>query len=124
MLNKLTALMMAGFLALGASLSACTDLVPNVVKAEDAAAPYQARIQGACSVALALGPVVLDGAYPWVWGGCATEQAVASLASDPTSLAWLQGIVDKAHSAPQASNNNKVIFAVYNSAGMPVLTVK
>ncbi len=56
---------------------------------------YQDQIAGACTVAMTLAPIAGPVA-PWIIGGCATEQAVAKLALDPSSLAWINGLVAKA----------------------------
>src|SRR5258706_10341894 len=73
----------------GIVLSGCT---PAQV---ERAWTYQDAVASMCSTAMLLataaGPV---GVY--IIGGCATEAAVAKLALDPTSLAWLQGLVAKA----------------------------
>jgi len=53
---------------------------------------YQDQIAGACSLAMTLAPMA-GPAGAWIIGGCATETAVARLALDPSSLAWLNGIV-------------------------------
>lgn len=55
---------------------------------------YQADIAGVCGVAMTLAPFAPMIA-PWVIGGCATEAAVAKLALDPSSLAWVNGLVAK-----------------------------
>ncbi len=53
---------------------------------------YQAQIAGACQVAMTLAPIA--GPYSiYIIGACATEEAIAKLALDPSSLTWLQGIV-------------------------------
>ncbi len=53
---------------------------------------YQDQIAGACALAMMVAPLT-GPAAPWVIAGCSTEAAVAKLALDPSSLAWLQGIV-------------------------------
>lgn len=61
---------------------------------QQAAQGYQDKITGACNVAMTLAP--LAGAVaPWIVGGCSTEAAIAKLALDPTSLAWVNGLVGK-----------------------------
>ena len=55
---------------------------------------YQADIASVCAVAMTLAPVAGPVA-PWIIGGCATEEAIAKLALDPSSLAWLQGLIAK-----------------------------
>ncbi len=57
---------------------------------------YQAEIAGACQVAMTLAPVA--GPYAvYIIGACAGEEAIARLALDPSSLAWLQGIIARLH---------------------------
>ncbi len=74
------------FIGAALALAACT---PQQVLT---AGQYQAQIAGACQVAMTLAPVA--GPYSvWIIGACATEEAIARLALDPASLAWLQGIV-------------------------------
>lgn len=54
--------------------------------------PYQNQIAGACNIAMTLAPVA--GPYGmYIIGACATEEAIARLALDPSSLVWLNGIV-------------------------------
>ena len=55
------------------------------------AGAYQAKLAGACAVAMTLAPLAPQIA-PWIAGGCASEAAIAKLALDPTSLQWLQGL--------------------------------
>jgi hypothetical protein len=55
---------------------------------------YQAEIARVCNVAMMLAPIAGPVA-PWLIGACATEAAVARLALDPSSLAWLQGIIGR-----------------------------
>lgn len=58
----------------------------------DRAAGYQAQIAGACAVASTLAAVA--GPYAvWIVGACSTEAAIAKLALDPSSLAWLTDLV-------------------------------
>ena len=85
------ALRFAAIASLGA-LGACT------AAQVDTANRYQAEIAGACAVAMTLAPIAGQVA-PWIIGGCATEAAIAKLALDPSSLAWLQGLVAKAKAA-------------------------
>ncbi len=53
---------------------------------------YQDQIAGACNIAMTLAPIAGPVA-PWIIGGCSTEEAIAKLALDPSSLAWVKGIV-------------------------------
>ena len=51
-------------------------------------------VRAACAVAMPLAP--LAGPYGvFIIGGCATEAGIAKLASDPSSVEWLNGIIDK-----------------------------
>lgn len=56
---------------------------------------YQQAIATACGTAMALAPLAGPIA-PWIVGGCSTEAAIAKLALDPSSLAWVQGLIAKA----------------------------
>ena len=49
-------------------------------------------IAALCSEAMPLVPLA-GPAAPWIIGGCATDQAIVTLARDPTSAAWLQGMI-------------------------------
>lgn len=84
MFNRMSAF--AGAAAISVALSACTP--QQLVTAQR----YQDQIAGACTLAMTLAPIAGPVA-PWIVGGCATETAVARLALDPSSLAWLNGIV-------------------------------
>lgn len=55
---------------------------------------YQEKIAAACQVAMAVGTLTPVG--PWITGGCATESAIAKLALDPGSLAWVEDLTLKA----------------------------
>lgn len=79
------------FACMLSGLAACT--APQVATATK----YQADIAAACGVAMTLSP--LAGPYaPWIVAGCSTEGAVAKLALDPTSLAWVNGLAAKVRS--------------------------
>jgi hypothetical protein len=68
------------------ALAACT---PQQVQD---AGRYQADIAAACGVAMTLAPIA--GPYaPWIVGACGSEQMIARLALDPSSLEWLTGIL-------------------------------
>lgn len=70
------------------SLSACTQAQL------DQADAYQAQIARVCAMASALAPIA--GPYAvWIIGACSTEAAIAKLALDPSSLAWLHDIIVK-----------------------------
>lgn len=74
--------------ALIASVAACT------TAQVDKATGYQTMIAGACSTAMLLSPNAGPIA-PYIIGGCATEEAIARLALDPSSLAWVNNLVAK-----------------------------
>lgn len=57
--------------------------------------PYLQALSNACGVAMSLSPLAGPVA-PWIIGGCATADAVAKLAQDPSSLAWVNGLIAKA----------------------------
>jgi hypothetical protein len=57
-------------------------------------AQAQAQMTVLCSTAMALSPIA--GPYaPFIIAGCATEEAIGRLASDPSSVDWLNGIIVK-----------------------------
>ena len=60
----------------------------------DQAAAYQAQIAGACAVAMTLAPIA-GSVAPWIVGGCSSEAMIAKLALDPTSLAWVNELIEK-----------------------------
>jgi hypothetical protein len=82
---------LAAALALPLALGGCAEFYTT-------AQSYQDKIAGACAVAMSrssvAGPI-----GPWIIGGCATEAAIAKLALDPSSLAWLNSLVAKAKGA-------------------------
>lgn len=61
---------------------------------------YQDQIVSACNLALPLAAVPIIGTY--ITAGCATEQAIAKLALDPSSLAWVNGLIVKAKTVKPA----------------------
>lgn len=73
----------AAVLALPLAIAGC-GLTPVQLQA------YQDQIAAACSMAMMIhaGPV-----SPWIIGGCATERAIATLALDPSSLAWVNSLI-------------------------------
>ena len=60
-----------------------------------ACAGRDADLQKACGVAMTLAPAAPEIA-PWIVGGCGTAQAIAKLAGDPGSLAWVMDLIAKA----------------------------
>lgn len=73
-------------LAGGLSLSACQSADIDRAKRD---------IEAACAIALPLAPSAGELA-PWIVGGCGSAQAIAKLAADPGSLAWIMDLVAKA----------------------------
>ena len=72
-------------LALGLGLAACQPVA-------DRAAAIDPKLTAACTAALALSP--LAGPYAvWIEAACGTAEALAKLAHDPTSLAWLDQLI-------------------------------
>ncbi len=69
-----------------AALTACT--AAEVNKAQT----YQNDITAACAVAMPLAGVA-GPAAPYIVAGCATEEAIAKLALDPSSLEWVNGLI-------------------------------
>lgn len=74
---------------LGLAATACT---PQQVAT---ATSYQQKISDACAIAMPLSSAA-PAIAPWIIGGCATEDAIARLALDPTSLAWVNDLINKA----------------------------
>ena len=74
----------AGFAAL-TSATACQQIV-------DTTATIDPKLAAACNAAMALSP--LAGPYAvWIDAGCGTAEAIAKLAQDPSSAAWVNGLV-------------------------------
>lgn len=71
------------------TLAGCQGITPQQVQD---AQRYQNEIARACGLAMMLAPMAGPVA-PWIIGACATEGAIAKLALDPSSLAWLNGII-------------------------------
>ncbi len=67
-------------------LVACTP--EQVIRAQS----YQDKIAGACSGAMSLSPIAGPIA-PYIIGGCGAEEMIAKLALNPTSLAWINGLI-------------------------------
>ena len=55
---------------------------------------YQDRIARACQVAMTLVPVA-GPLSPWIIGGCGAEAMIARLALDPSSLVWVEELIEK-----------------------------
>ena len=76
---------------------AVTACVPTAQQVQTVST-YQQAIERLCGTAMALAPLAGPIA-PWIVGGCSTEAAIAKLALDPSSLAWVQGLIAKAKGA-------------------------
>ncbi len=61
----------------------------------DQAAAYQAQIATACNIAMALLPQS-GSVAPWINAGCSTQDMIAKLALDPSSLVWINELAAKA----------------------------
>ncbi len=84
----------AVIMALAMALAGCTTTQVATVQG------YQDQLVSACSLALPLAVVPMVGVY--ITAGCATEQAIAKLALDPSSLAWVNGLIVKAKAVKPA----------------------
>ncbi len=69
-------------------LAACTP------QQAERAGDYQQAIAAACNIAMGLAPMAGPVA-PWIIGGCISEEAIARLALDPNSLAWVNDQIAK-----------------------------
>jgi len=77
-------LVLAGMLG-AATLSACAPAAGRAKTIDPA-------LIAACDAAMALSPVA--GPYAvWIDAGCGTAEAVARLAADPSSTAWVNGLI-------------------------------
>lgn len=80
-------------LAIMALLSACVT-APSPEMTHPDWARIDRDVRAACAVAMPLAPMA--GPYAaFIVGGCATEAGIAKLASDPSSVAWLNGMIAK-----------------------------
>ena len=78
-------LALAGMLGAAATVTACAPLASGAKTIDPA-------LIAACDAAMALSPVA--GPYAvWIDGACGTAEAVARLAADPSSTAWVNGLV-------------------------------
>lgn len=75
-----------------ATLAACTPQQQAAVATQ--AQAIDPALVSACSTAMTLAPVAGPIA-PWIIGGCSTAEAITKLATDPTSLAWVNGLMAK-----------------------------
>jgi len=77
-MNALVAILIALYLT-----GCATPTVSDVARFTD-------DVKAACRVAVAVAP------NPYVLAGCLTADGLAYLASDPSSVAWLNGMIAKA----------------------------
>lgn len=95
-------------IALAVSLAACS--AAGVSKVSSVAAQIQPTLITACNAAMMLAPLAGPVA-PWIVGGCGTVEAVDKLAADPTSTAWVNGLIAMVSGgeldAPLSSRRNR-----------------
>lgn len=78
-------------IALPLAIAGCAGAPANQQIAAKAQA-IQPALLAACGTAMRLAP--LAGAYaPFIVAGCGTAEAVDKLAADPSSTAWVNGII-------------------------------
>jgi hypothetical protein len=78
-------LALAGMLGAAATLAACAPVAGRAMMIGPA-------LIAACDAAMALSPVA--GPYAvWIDAGCGTAEAVARLAADPSSAAWVNSLI-------------------------------
>jgi hypothetical protein len=85
-------------LAAALLLSGCSDAQVDTVQA--GAAKVGPALQTACNAAMALAPVAAAvpqaaAIVPFVMAGCGAAEGLAKLAADPSSVAWVNGLVAK-----------------------------
>lgn len=76
------------FACMLSGLTACSDTQLAT------ASKYQKDVAAVCSGAMLLAPLAGPMA-PWIIAGCGSEEAIAKLALDPTSKAWVDGLIKK-----------------------------
>ena len=78
-------LALIGMLAAAATLTACVPVAGTAKKIDPA-------LTAACDAAITLSPIA--GPYAvWIEAGCGTAEAVTRLAADPSSAAWVHGLI-------------------------------
>ena len=78
-------LALAGMLGAAATLAACAPVAGRAMM-------IGRELIAACDAAMALSPVA--GPYAvWIDAGCGTAEAVARLAADPSSAAWVNSLI-------------------------------
>ena len=81
-------------LALAIGLSAAAAIVTACARGADTAKKVDPALVAACNAAMALSPAA--GPYAvWIEAGCGTAAAIAKLAADPSSAAWVQGLITR-----------------------------
>jgi hypothetical protein len=87
-------LVLAAGLGAAVALAACQEIADTAKKADP-------KLVALCDTAMLLSP--LAGPYAvWITAGCGTAEAIAKLAEDPTSAAWIETLiadVEKRHAA-------------------------
>ena len=75
-----------------AQVLAALTAAPACQQIAGTAATVDPQLVAACNAAMALSP--LAGPYAvWIDAGCGTAEAIAKLAQDPSSAAWVNGLV-------------------------------
>lgn len=69
-------------------LAACTNGMVDQTKATT----DSTALVTACNTAMGLAPLAGPIA-PWIIAGCGTAEAIAKLAADPSSVAWVNGLI-------------------------------
>jgi len=78
-------LVLAAGLAAAVALAACQQIADTAKQADP-------KLVALCDTAMLLSP--LAGPYaPWITAGCGTAEAIAKLAEDPTSTAWVEKLI-------------------------------
>ena len=86
-------------LAAAVALSACDH-------AAGAARKIDPRLAAACDAAVALSPIA--GPYAvWIDAGCVTAEAIARLAHDPASAAWVEKLIAQVNKRRAASGADR-----------------
>ena len=81
----INSLVLAAGLAAAVALAACQQIADTAKQADP-------KLVALCDTAMLLSP--LAGPYaPWLTAGCGTAEAIAKLAEDPTSTAWVEKLI-------------------------------
>jgi len=95
----------AAALAAALIVSACAPEQLERAQADiEKAQPAVERIERLCKIAVPLAPLAGPVA-PWIDGACMVDGAIARIASDPNSVAWMNDLIEKAraHAAARGS---------------------